>query len=79
MLVLVVLTFKFLDQAMSYLISTNASPVMMGSLLFGALVGIAAVVKAFAKPMGKVVDIVGLRKVPRARVASKDSAQREVS
>lgn len=75
LLVVVVLTFKVVGEGMNYIISTKAWPVALGALIFGALAGIATVVKAFAAPMGKVVDIVGLRKLSHGRVGSKDSAQ----
>src|ERR1044072_6925281 len=64
LLVVVMLTFEAVDEGMDYLISTKAWPVALGALIFGALAGIATVVKAIAEPMGKVVDIVGRRKPP---------------
>lgn len=73
LLVVVVLTFKVLDEGMDYLISAKAWPVALGALMFGGLTGIAAVVKAFASPMEKVVDIVSLRKRPR--VSPKESGK----
>lgn len=62
MLVVVRLTFNVLDKGVSYLVGAGTWPPAVVALVLAGLAGIAKVVKAFAVPMDKVVDIVLRRK-----------------
>ena len=70
----VVFTFDILGKGVGYLVDRKVWPLALSAFVFAGLTGIASVVRAFAAPMGKVVEIVERRKKPPEHPADEKSS-----